>query len=54
MEFLLDTSKWLGSFVINNILPKSFKSIIEPDSDLSTALGAFIIAGLIAIIAFTI
>ena len=54
MEYLLDTSKWLGSFVINNIMPKSFKNIIEPGSDLSTALGAFIIAALIAIIVFSI
>jgi len=54
MEILLELSKRLGSFVIQNILPCSFKSIIEPGSDLSAALGAFIIAIAIGITAFLI
>ncbi len=41
MEYLQAVSTWLGSFVIN-LLPKSFGKIIEPESDLSSFLGAFI------------
>jgi len=54
MDILLDISKWLGSSIINNILPMSFKKFIEPGSDLSTALGAFMIAAVIALVAFLI
>ncbi|MCP3853011.1 MAG: hypothetical protein GY694_22700 [Gammaproteobacteria bacterium] len=54
MEYLQAVSTWLGAFVINHLLPKSFRSIIEPESDLSSFIGAFVAVLLIFCILFVV
>ncbi len=54
MESILDLSTSLGHFIINHLLPRSFRHLIEADSDLATAPGGFIIAAAIAVLVWLI
>ncbi len=52
MEYLQVVSTWFGAFVINNLFPKFFGKIIEPESDLSSFIGAFLAITIIFLVLF--
>lgn len=54
MESILDLSTSLGHFIISHLPPRSFRHLIEADSDLATALGGFVIAAAITVLAWLI